>query len=388
MAKFIRFPFGVSGDRVAIPDAVDPGGAVSYTQGFGPDYELELGVAPTAKPVPRPETNQLSFDMTDNIRQYQLNGVPDWYFPADNGGVAISYPLNAVTRHNDLVYRSIVATNTVEPGTDPTKWVVDGVAGQATTAVAGLTRYATTAETTARTIADAAVTPAGLGALYNLLLNMPIYPEVMGATGLFTVTNPAGFARIAAGTQWVHRGAFTYTSVQTDLPTVANKTYHLRWDPTNGFLLYDLSNGAYNPAAVAESDPVFDTTYDSMLIARVVTNGANVATITTLINRAQLWLDYENVQNAGSVIEPGASSWALAYRNVSVPIGWSRKPRSKALNAVVFASISPPPGVLGGANVTVTKSMSRYAYVFDALTDYGSAGIGSPTLYTKVAFGG
>lgn len=287
MAKWFRFPFGVSGDRQAIPDEVQPGGEVSYAQGFGPDYELELGVDPGAKSVPRDETNQFYFDVTDALRWLQLYGVPEWFPASANGGVAISYPLNAIVRRGDLVYRSIVANNTVEPGTDPASWVVDGVAGPATTGVAGLTRYATNAEAVARTATDRAVTPANLGALYALLLNNPVFPDVLG-TGLFTLTNPASNVRIAAGTQWVHRGVNTYTSELTNLPTVANKTYHLRWTPGAGFALFDLSSGSYNPSSVPETDPTFDTTYDNMLIARVVTNASNVATITALVNKNQL----------------------------------------------------------------------------------------------------
>ncbi len=125
MAKFFRFPWATTGDKTAIPDPTDGSGAVSYSQGFGPDYERDPTTDPLAKRVPRAETNQYIFDITDNLRQYQIYGVPDWYPASANGGVAISYPINARVRHNDLVYRSIVTTNTVEPGTDVTKWVVD-----------------------------------------------------------------------------------------------------------------------------------------------------------------------------------------------------------------------------------------------------------------------
>lgn len=151
MAKFFRFPFGLSGDRTAIPDATDPGGSVSYNQGFGPDYELELGVDPGAKPVPRPESNQLYYDLSDNLRQYQLNGVPEWYPAAENGGVAISYPINALVRRNDVIYRSLVATNTAEPGTAPTQWAIE------------VTTEATLAEALAATGGVNVITPRRLG---------------------------------------------------------------------------------------------------------------------------------------------------------------------------------------------------------------------------------
>lgn len=352
MAKFFRFPFGTSGDRAAIPDDVDPSGEVSYAQGFGPDYEAELGVDPGAKPVPRPESNQLYFDITDALRSMQLAGVSEWFPASANGGAAISYPVNAIVRHNDLVYRSIAATNTVEPGTDPTKWVVDGVAGQATTATAGLTRYATNPETVARTATDRAVTPAGLGALWALLLNNPVFPEVLGS-GLFTLTNPANNVRIAAGTQWVHRGVNTYTSVQTDLPTVASKTYHLRWDPTNGFALYDLSSGSYNPSSVPETDASFDSTYDSMLVARVVTSAGNAATITPLMNKNQMSVR-SYASGPASDLSP---NWNSEFTG-SVLTNWGRTPKIASMVGTVRTSGG---SALEFANYFSVRTVSRYS---------------------------
>ena len=122
--RFFRFPWATSGDRAAVPFDVDPGGAVSFAQCFGPDYEIAPG-DPGWKPVPRDETNGLYYDLTDNIRQYQVRGVPDWYDATNNAGVAINYEVNAVVRHNDVIYKSLVANNTVTPGTDVTKWAVE-----------------------------------------------------------------------------------------------------------------------------------------------------------------------------------------------------------------------------------------------------------------------
>ena len=326
MARFIRFPWATTGDRVSVPFNTDPGGAVSYSQGFGPGYEIAPG-NPGWKPVPRDKTNGLYYDLTDNIRQYQLNGVPDWHPAADNDGVAISYPVNACVRWNDLVYRSIAANNTVEPGTDPTKWVVDGVAGPASESTAGLVRYATLAEAAARIRNDRAVTPEGLGALYNLLLVQPIFPEVVGGDGTFTVTSPsAGTVRIAAGTRFVMRGAFLYTSALTDLATAAGKTYHLRWDRTNGFALYDLANGTYNPAALAETNAAFDSTYDSMLIARVVTSAGNVATITSLVNRNSLSASFEKT----TFEQQGGGTWA-GLPVLTGTLNWARTPNKNGI---------------------------------------------------------
>lgn len=369
MAKLIRFPWATSGDRATIPDAVDPSGAVSWTQGFGPDYERDPATDPLAKRVPRAGTNQYLYDLSDNVRQYQLFGVPEWYSAADNGGVAISYPIQSVVRHNDVVYRSIVATNTVEPGTDANKWAVDAAWTAATETAFGVTRYATLAEAAARTANNRAVTPEGLGALYNLLLNNPVFPEVMTSDNLFSLSNPAGNVRVAAGTSWVHRGAFTYTSVSTDLPTVASKTYHLRWAPGAGFTLNDLASGGYNPSSLAEDNPAFDTTYDNMLIARVVTSAGNAATITRLANKARL-LDSSTITGTPAYVPGSDQSFALSGTRT---LNWSRTPGMCAVvGAMSSATVSG--GYLEGAAAYTTKSgITRYSVTGRTLNDWSTS---------------
>ena len=59
MAKFFRIPWATAGDKTVIPDPVQGGGEVSYTQGFGPDYELDQSSDPNALDVPRPESEFL-----------------------------------------------------------------------------------------------------------------------------------------------------------------------------------------------------------------------------------------------------------------------------------------------------------------------------------------
>lgn len=126
--KFFRFPWATSGDKTPIPDAVQPSGTVSYTEGFGFDYERDPATDPLAKRVPRDETNQLYSDITENLRSWQLAGLPEWVTAAQNGGTPVNYPINAMVRHNlggtFLAYQSLIDNNTVEPGSDPTKWAV------------------------------------------------------------------------------------------------------------------------------------------------------------------------------------------------------------------------------------------------------------------------
>lgn len=120
--KFFRTPFATTGDKAAIPDDVQPSGAISWAQGFGPDYERNPATDPLAKRVPRDETNQYLFDITTNLRQYQVNGFPEWITSAQNGGAPLAYPLNSYVRWNGgagsgwVVYVAKVDGATLEPG--------------------------------------------------------------------------------------------------------------------------------------------------------------------------------------------------------------------------------------------------------------------------------
>lgn len=124
--KWLRYLFAQSGDRSTIPGPVDLSGNVSYEQGYGPDYQRPK-TDPLAKDIERDKMNSLFYDLSGNIQHYQLNGVPDWVPAADNGGVAVQYPIGARVRYavNDLVYVSNVAANVSTPGAN-TDWRLEG----------------------------------------------------------------------------------------------------------------------------------------------------------------------------------------------------------------------------------------------------------------------
>lgn len=126
MTKYYKIPFGSGGDRATIP-ATDPGdGAVNYTEGYGPDYSLPRLSDPDALNIERDEFNQLIYDITLNIQQYQQHGVPEFITNADNGGVDFPYSKGAVVRYNNGVstenYMSLSNSNTALP-TNTTYWL-------------------------------------------------------------------------------------------------------------------------------------------------------------------------------------------------------------------------------------------------------------------------
>lgn len=113
--KFFRIPWANTGDKTAIPDDTQPDGKVSYSEGFGPDYQKDQTVDPTADDVPRPETNELYAQLTENIQQWQTLGVYDFITPAMNDGVPFPYDKWATVVLGGEIFQSIIDANITSP---------------------------------------------------------------------------------------------------------------------------------------------------------------------------------------------------------------------------------------------------------------------------------
>ena len=125
MAKFFKFPFGITGDRATIPDESQPSQVVSYESGFTPPYSLEQP-NPSALDVPRDSSNELYYQITLALQQYQTEGFPDFVTTADNLGVPYPYSYNAICRYEDgangfRLYQSLINNNISLP-TDAQAW--------------------------------------------------------------------------------------------------------------------------------------------------------------------------------------------------------------------------------------------------------------------------
>jgi len=95
-------PFANAGDKTAVPDPTQPAGAVSYTEGFPIEYELDQVTEPTARDVPRQETNQLWFDVTEFLQEIQQNGLAIY-------NATYNYLVGAHTIGSDgLLYRALL----------------------------------------------------------------------------------------------------------------------------------------------------------------------------------------------------------------------------------------------------------------------------------------
>lgn len=192
-------------------------------------------------------------------------------------------------------------------------------------------------------------------------LNLQIYPEITTNNGVLSLTSPsASNLTVDTGGRIIHRGwreylTDDYVLASRQLTTAANKTYHLRWSPANAFQLKDLANGTYNPSALDEDNEAFDTTYDDMLVARVVTDGSNNLTITNLINRSRI------TGEISKLTEEQTTTWLPA---LVTDLNWSRTPQISFRAVDCELSVSTDAITIFSCSAT-RYSATSYAYGYN-----------------------
>lgn len=123
---YFFYPFSNTGNTADIPVDTQLNGSISYNQGYGPNYELNILTNPSAFPIGRTTMNQLFYEITYQLQQYSQFGVPAWITSVQNQGTAFEYPIYSRVRYNDVVYENQVAANTATPGTDNTWLAISG----------------------------------------------------------------------------------------------------------------------------------------------------------------------------------------------------------------------------------------------------------------------
>lgn len=113
--------FAESGDVSAVPDATQPNGTVSYTQGFPVTYSTP--VASGGYNVPRTGFNQIFNDITSAIQFFQQGNSSDFITSAMNGGSPYSYSKYNRVQLAGVTYISLEDNNEDEPPS--AKWAVD-----------------------------------------------------------------------------------------------------------------------------------------------------------------------------------------------------------------------------------------------------------------------
>lgn len=111
MTKVFKVPFATQGDRVAIPVETQADGSVSYTQGYGYDYERDQTTDPAAKDIEREKMNDVFHDITEATGEMQVYGAAKW----NVGGKP--YPIMGLVYHSNKIWQSKIANNNDEPAT-------------------------------------------------------------------------------------------------------------------------------------------------------------------------------------------------------------------------------------------------------------------------------
>lgn len=137
MAKIFDMPFAVNGDREVVPTGATTTGRVSFSSGFGPDYEKDLDKDPTAKDIERKKLNYLFYVICDAINKLADSGgsvvgvpipypsltVPEGYVPYDgrrfdtssNPKLAALFPNGYLPDLRGLVIRGLDAGRGLDP---------------------------------------------------------------------------------------------------------------------------------------------------------------------------------------------------------------------------------------------------------------------------------
>ena len=294
-AKKFIIPFAATGDKTAVPNTLQPDGTVSYAQGFGPDYELDKTLDPVnAKDVPRDQTNQIYFDLTDAVGEQQLYGVSLW------GADRAPYPINARAYHNDKLWRSSVINNSGEPGVsgwEDVSVLSDTVnAPIATVAAAGTINLTTGAPNTSQLLIS------GAGVTIN---------------GFTVAANRFFVARIAGANTLVNSASLV-TNTSANIVTEANDSVLLRATAANTvevvayFSRIPLSSGFAQTTQNLTGSRLSNTIYTN------TTKRPIVVYVTTIYGVAVSILRVDGVQ-AG--IAGGNGTDALATASVTVPPG-------------------------------------------------------------------
>lgn len=162
---------------------------------------------------------------------------------------------------------------------------------------------------------------------------LPIFPEVLTADGRLTITSPSSGTVLVAPTGILrHRGIFDVNmadiaEVNRTFSVLPSKVAHLRWSPSGGLALRYLDDPLYNAGSASEDSVQFDSTFDDVLLARIITDASAVPVITRLSNRAQLTLSKILTQTSYST-DGGGSDW-FTFLDV---YDWARAPTTFSFN--------------------------------------------------------
>ncbi|MEY1634353.1 phage baseplate protein [Morganella morganii] len=109
MTHIFKVPFAIQGDKKAIPVEVQADGSLSYTQGYGYDYERDQATDPAAKDIEREKMNGIFYDLSSALGEVQIFGYAKW------SEAGAPYPIRSIVYHNKKAWQSKIENNNTEP---------------------------------------------------------------------------------------------------------------------------------------------------------------------------------------------------------------------------------------------------------------------------------
>lgn len=137
---YFDIPFAENGDLNPIPDPTQPGGTVSYNQGFPVGYSTP--VASGGLLVPRTAFNQVLNDITTAIQAIQQTGVPPYFAYISSNGGYVKYA--RVLYSDGHVYQSLKNSNVATPANDGVNWTLFDASAQRIKLTGDITYYVAT----------------------------------------------------------------------------------------------------------------------------------------------------------------------------------------------------------------------------------------------------
>lgn len=224
MTKIFSIPFAADGDKVSPPDSVQADGSVSYSLGYGFDYQRDTGVDeggapvdPLAKVFPREQHNGILNDITTALGEMQLNGLAIWQASAS------PYANNALVRHAGSNWKSVVSNNTSIPGAPGSAWVPPEYQPEATESRSGIAKISTTQLAISGADDTTMMTPIKVrSALDSKLPFVPV--EQGGSPGMLTNKVKIGWNGfgLSARVDATDLGSFVFNSPGDVVITTAN----------------------------------------------------------------------------------------------------------------------------------------------------------------------
>ena len=272
MPKFFKNPFATGGDKVAVPDNAQLDNTVSYDTGYTPEYELNQDTDPNALDVEREKQNQVFFDVTDNIRQWQTFGVFPFITAAQNGGVAFPYSkFSKMVWTDGIVYESSVEANTTNPDTNPENWNQASDFARSIINWAGLVKFSGDLAFASSSDASACSMGSGDSNSFQIItvtagLNLQQYRLVPSTT-------PQTWVAYGAPSPWSGGGSSTITAMsKTEVVGVSEGGEELVFYRHNGTILAPVGapfplSGIQDPVVVALSGTdvaLIDTDTDTL----------------------------------------------------------------------------------------------------------------------------